>query len=279
MKKSQSVYLPLMTYPEVPSDDSVLTAMGFARSLGCRVMVSAFAIDIPPMTSPLGGLLLDVSALVRTTEQKSKADCLHLQNLIREAVSTEGELDFQVRTVLLGAALDEAAEEARMHDLAVVPWEQGSVVAQDLAQSVIFGSGRPTVLVPAVTGLAGLSHAAIAWDGSRVATRALWDALNLLPEDGRLTILTVRDEKPLDGPDLAHSLAAVLTKRGRDARPIDITLGGKPVATALQEAAIGAGAQMLAMGGFGHSRIRDFVLGGATKGVMHDLRLPVMMSH
>jgi nucleotide-binding universal stress UspA family protein len=279
MRHDQTAYLPLTTYPEAPSDAAVLAAIGFARVLGCKSVVSAFAVDIPPMPSPLGGLLLDVQSLVRTTESKSKADCLHLQNLVRDAIGTEGDVNFAVRTVLLGAALDEAAEEARMHDLAVIPWSPGSIVAQDMAQAVIFGSSRPTVLVPETASLAKLTHVAIAWDGSRVATRALWDALGLLRDDGRLTVLTVRDEKPLDGPDVAHALASALHKRGLDAKAIDIALGGKSIAIALQEAAIGAGAQMLAMGGFGHSRIRDFVLGGATKGVMHDLRLPVMLSH
>jgi nucleotide-binding universal stress UspA family protein len=148
-----------------------------------------------------------------------------------------------------------------------------------MAQAVVFGSGRPTILVPPSARLAPLDHIAVAWDGSRVAARALWDAMALLPSNGRLTVLTICDEKPLSGPDLAKSLALALERHGCKANPLDITLGTRTLAEALQISAIEAGAQMLAMGGFGHSRIRDFILGGATKGVFNDLRLPVLLSH
>ncbi len=63
------------------------------------------------------------------------------------------------------------------------------------------------------------------------------------------------------------------------ANAVDLTLDGKSIATALQEAALAEGLQLLAMGGFGHSRLHDFILGGATKGVLADLRLPVLLSH
>ena len=63
------------------------------------------------------------------------------------------------------------------------------------------------------------------------------------------------------------------------ATPIEVTLGQKTVAEALQDAALSAQAQLLAMGGFGHSRIRDFVLGGATNGILAQLKLPALLSH
>ena len=179
----------------------------------------------------------------------------------------------------LGAALDAAAAEARLHDLSVVPWSSETLLSQDLAQAVVFGSGRPTILVPPSAYPAPLTHVAIAWDGSSVAARALWDALALLPENGRVTVLTIRDEKPLSGPDLASSLASLLENRGYNTAPVDVMLGKRTIAEALQEAALEAGAQILAMGGFGHSRLRDFILGGATQGILNDLRLPVLLSH
>jgi nucleotide-binding universal stress UspA family protein len=148
-----------------------------------------------------------------------------------------------------------------------------------MAQSVVFGSGRPTILVPPSARAVPLDHIAIAWDGSRVAARAMWDALALLPENGRVTVLTIRDEKPLSAPDLAGSLASSLEKRGYNAKPLNITLSERTIAEALQDSTVEAGAQLLSMGGFGHSRVRDFILGGATKGILNDLRLPVLLSH
>jgi nucleotide-binding universal stress UspA family protein len=147
-----------------------------------------------------------------------------------------------------------------------------------MTQAVVFGSGRPTVIVPPSAGSDPVTHLAIAWDGSRAAARALGDALALLPEDGRVTVLTVQDEKPLAG-QIAEALASSLERRGVSARPISVPIGRRKIAEALQDAALESGADLLAMGGFGHSRIRDFILGGATKGVFADLRLPVLLSH
>ncbi|HEY7764325.1 MAG TPA: universal stress protein, partial [Aestuariivirgaceae bacterium] len=88
-----------------------------------------------------------------------------------------------------------------------------------------------------------------------------------------------RDEKPLSEPDLANALASSLAKRGFSATPLEATLRRRTIAEALQNTALSKGAQLLAMGGFGHSRIRDFVLGGATKGILTQLRLPILLSH
>jgi nucleotide-binding universal stress UspA family protein len=161
----------------------------------------------------------------------------------------------------------------------VLPWSGETVLAQDMSESVVFGSGRPTILVPSSARPSGLDHIAIAWDESRVAARALGDALSLLPEGGRVSVLTVKDEKLLGGTDIAGSLASSLDRRGFKAKACNISLGGKNIAEALQDMAITEGAQLLAMGGFGHSRMRDFVLGGATKGVFTKLRLATLLSH
>lgn len=179
---TRTAYLPLSTYPEAAPDDSILAAVGFSTSIGCAVHVTTFAVSIPQMRSPLGGiLLLDVPALVRANEERSKADCLRLQGLVHKAAGSQLKLDVSTRTIVLGAALDAAAAEARYYDLSVVPWSGETLLAQDMAQSVVFGSGRPTILVPPSARPAPLDHIAIAWDGSRVAGRALWDALALLP--------------------------------------------------------------------------------------------------
>lgn len=277
--QARTAYLPISTYPETVPDDSIIAAVGFAASLGCALHVTTFAVDIPQLRSPLGSLLLDIPGLVRTAEEKSRADCLRLQGLVREAARLHPNADVTIREIVLGGALDAAAAEARYYDLCVLPWTGETLAAQEMAQAVVFGSGRPVILVPPSARPAPLEHIAVAWDASRVAARALWDALALVPENCRITVLTIRDEKPLSAPDLAASLATMLGKRGYAAKPLDIMLGDKTIAEALQDAAMEAGAQILVMGGFGHSRLRDFILGGATQGVFRDLRLPVLLTH
>jgi nucleotide-binding universal stress UspA family protein len=179
----------------------------------------------------------------------------------------------------MGGAMEAATAEARYFDLALLPLSPEAGSSRDMAEALVFGAGVPVVLVPPGAGSAPVDHVAIAWDGSRVAARALGDALRLLAPGGRVTVLTVRDEKALGGEQLSHRLAAALQSRGHHAAAVELTLGGKPIAAALQDAALAGGARLLAMGGFGHSRLRDFILGGATRGVLSDLRLPVLLSH
>lgn len=277
--RTRIAYLPLSTYPEAPPDVSVQAAVGLAASLGCSLYVSTFSVDIPQLYSPMGGLLLDVPALSRAAEERSRAECRRLESLVKTATGSQAEVVFKSREVVLGAVLDAAADEARRYDLSLIPWSGDTLLSFDMAQSVVFGSGRPTVLSPPSNSAVKFDHVAVAWDGSRVAARALWDALALLPASGRVTVMTVRGEKNLNGDNLAALLASSLEKRGYHATSLDMMLGERNIAEALQESALNAGAQVLAMGGFGHSRVRDFILGGATKGVLQNLRLPVLLSH
>jgi nucleotide-binding universal stress UspA family protein len=272
-------YMPLNTYPEAIADQSIHAAMGFAATLGCSLHVSTFSVDIPQLYSPMGGMLLDVPGLVQGAEERSKAECRRLENLVQGAAGPGLAVHCSNRNVVLGAALDLAAGEARYFDLALLPWTGDNISAQDLSEAVVFGSGRPAILVPPSAPAARIDRIAVAWDGSRFAARALNDALPYLAGGGRISVLTVKDEKPLSRSDLSGALAFFLGRRGYDAKALDVSLNKKSIGAALQDAALSEGAKLLAMGGFGHSRLRDFVLGGATKDILRNLQLPIMLSH
>lgn len=277
--QNRIAYMPLNTYPEAPPDGAVLASVGFAASLGCGLRVSTFTVNIPRVGSPLGGLLMNVDGMVRAAEERSKTECERLQALIEGVAKSKPETRIVNHGLVLGAALGAAASEARYFDLTLVPWAAENMAVQDMAQSLVFDSGVPVILVPPSTTPRSVDHIAIAWDGSRVAARALGDALRILPAGGRVSVMTVQDEKALNGSELAETLASSLDQRGYNAKAVDLMLDGRSIATALQDTALAEGAQLLAMGGFGHSRLRDFILGGATKGVLADLRIPALLSH
>ncbi len=272
-------YLPLSPYPEAAPDPAILATLGLGAALGCAVQVTTLALDVPSTASPVGGFLINVEGMARAAEARSAAECQRLEALVRASAGPEGRLTVSTRRAVMGAAPEAAAAEARLFDLALVPWAPDMLAAQDMAQALVFGAGVPVVLVPAGAAAAPIDHLAIAWDGSRVAARALRDALPLLPAGGRVTVVTVQGEKAPVAPGMAQALASALERRGLAAQVAETALEGRPIAVALQEAARGAGAGLLAMGGFGHSRLRDFILGGATKGVLADLRMPVLLSH
>ena len=198
---------------------------------------------------------------------------------MHEASASQLEATFTTKEVSFGEVSDVAASEARYCDLTLLPWSAETGAVPDLAEAIVFGSGRPAIMLPPATRTTVLDRIAIAWDGSRVAARALGDALPLLGVGGHVCVLTIEDEKPLGGTNLANALTSWLERRGYSATPVKVGLGDRSVADALQEGALSTESQLLAMGGFGHSRLRDFVLGGATKGVLERLRLPVLLSH
>jgi nucleotide-binding universal stress UspA family protein len=272
-------YLPLDSQTDSVSDPAILSAIAVGAAFGCKLHVSNFAVTVPPVASPFGGFLINIEGMARAVEERSRAECQRRKAVIEAAAVAGRNVELAIREVGMGGVLAAATVEARHFDLSLVPVPTDSAAPQDMAQALVFESGLPVILVPEAAKPAPLDHIAIAWDGSRVAARALTDALHLLAPGGRITVLTVEDEKALPGADPAGNLATALRLRGHDARSVNLVLGGKRIAEVLQAGAMESGARLLAMGGFGHSRLRDFVLGGATLGVLSNLRMPVLLSH
>ncbi|MFL9824198.1 universal stress protein [Rhodoplanes sp. SY1] len=176
---------------------------------------------------------------------------------------------------------DLVADLARVHDLVVVPAaDMVAGHAAPIVEQVLFGSGRPLLLIPRDTTAEGrLDVVCIAWDGSRAATRAVHDALPLLRRARRVEIVSITDEKPLDrspsGDDLVRHLAA----HEIAARHHAVGLGGLPVGEQLMTEALRLEGDLMVMGAYGHARVRQLVFGGATRSVLAAPSLPVLMSY
>lgn len=173
---------------------------------------------------------------------------------------------------------DVGALRARYFDLVLAAAEPDNATTRAMTEALVFETGRPVLILPP-SGLGeGRRRVAIAWDGSRVAARAVADAMPLLAAAERVHVLTVTDEKPLQA-QAGRLLAEGLRDRGIAAEASTVEAEDRPIGATLQDDALALGAGLLVMGGYGHSRLRDFVLGGATLGVLNDPRMPVMMSH
>ena len=171
-----------------------------------------------------------------------------------------------------------AATEARFFDLAILECTAELPDTRIIAEAVIFGSGRPTIVFPNKTFAGPIKHLVIAWDGSRASARAVNDASLLIRKAQRVTILSLTGEKPLPEITGAH-LAEILVSSGVNATATTAHFTSSSIGLSIQQAALGLGADILVMGAFGHSRLRDFILGGATDGVLERPILPVLMSH
>ncbi|MHA6644515.1 universal stress protein [Mesorhizobium sp. A623] len=273
-------FVPLVTYPEANVDVLGAHVAFVAAEIGAAIHAAAINADIPDTSNTLSRLLINTPKLIREAQTASRHRGEHLLTVLKEKAETAG---VQLTTAALSAPLallgEAAALHARYYDLSLVGWEAGNQTSRTTAEAVIFGSGRPTLLLPELWDITSFDHVAIAWDGSRVAARAIADARFALNRAERISILTVVDEKPLKENSPGEKLASRLRESGLNAEAIEIKAQSCPIAATLQQTAIEKEAQLLVMGGYGHSRLRDFVLGGATEGILSNLLIPALISH
>ena len=172
------------------------------------------------------------------------------------------------------------AEHARVHDLSVTGSDgDGLLSERQIAEHLMFDSGRPVLVVPRAYADSPVhGSAAIAWDHSAAAARALGDAVALLSVE-EAHFLAIGGDKPLRGDLDSGQLVALAERRGLQARHATVALGDRTIADALQQEARSRGAGLLVMGAFGHSRLRRFVLGSATAAVLEATRMPTLLSH
>jgi len=151
---------------------------------------------------------------------------------------------------------------------------------QELAADLLFGAGAPLLFAPPKWDrFDTFKKTAIAWDGSRVAARAVRDATPFLTDSESVEIISILGEKDL-GPEASTSdLAKHLSRFCRDVTVNQARINQGGVAAALREHARRGGADLLVMGAYGHSRLREFVLGGATRDMLSDIEMPTLMSH
>lgn len=276
----QDILVPFVTYPDASARTLVDQAIAVATYLGRDIHAVALDVDIPDVSNLVSRLLIGLPDMIRETEADSHARGAALLVAIEAAASKSG-IRFTGATVSAEPPLfgNRAAELARYHDLAVIGLEASNDTARLVAEGIVFGSGRPALLLPEAAALGALDRIAIAWDGSRVAARAVSDAQPFLERAAEIVVLTVTDEKPLADAGLGERFAARLAAKGLAARAMPVLRGSRPIAAALQGEAAAQGAGLLVMGGYGHSRLRDFVLGGATEGVLSEPTMPVLLSH
>lgn len=185
-------------------------------------------------------------------------------------------------TASFAGAGEQFGRIARRFDIAVVgqPDPEHGGVEEIIAESALFESGRPVVLVPYIQkGPLKLDRTMVCWDGSRAAARAISDAMPLLSKTGLVEVVIVDKERgkedQIEGVDMGQHLA-------RHNLKVDVHRipgGNIDVADALLSHAADSGADFMVMGGYGHSRLREFILGGVTHSIFRSMTVPALLSH
>ena len=203
------------------------------------------------------------------------------ETTLRETASTAGVELQTVTTHSHAQGIHEVvADYARLHDLVISGTDdRGILPERQVSEYLLFESGRPVLLVPAGQRRFEFARAALAWDGSRAAARALGDALPLLVDAETVSVLHLGDDKDMNGCFSPEQVEEALRARGLPARFHRAERGNRTIATALAEEAKGLGAGLLVMGAYTRSRLTERLLGGATRGTLDRPLLPTLLSH
>ena len=275
----RDILLTLTSYPDAAPVSVIDDAVSLASALGAHIAAISYEAHVEVPGSLLGNSLGNVGAMVAKEARKSREAA---EGLLAAFASTAEKAGLSFETVLEKCRTHEVSsllvDYARLRDLtiATVP----ASYDQWYAEAIIFGSGRPTLVLPETRKKTfELRTAVVAWDFSRAAARAVADAIPLLEKAREVRIVTVENEKILGSRHSTEALAGNLARHGIEVVVERVDAVGRPIGEVLEAAAASCAADCLVMGAYGHSRFREFVLGGATRSLLSKPPLPILFSH
>lgn len=268
-----------------PGDsDAIDAALALANEFGAHLSVLEL-VNLPvPSTTPWRGITdLAMTDVYSRFRAQAEINAHRLRTRLENApISSE------VR--LVEAWLVEPAEmavcQAHYVDLTIVAGMLGDTVEGAVAHAYFGGlllqSGRPVLMVPPRCRVRlPAARVVVAWRPGRESARAIHDALPLLARAQQVDILVVEagngdkdKDAPQDGDIVRH-----LGRHGIDARLVSVATEGRAVSDRILAHARKTGAQLIVAGGYGHSRLREWALGGVTRELLLASPVPVLFSH
>lgn len=280
----KSILVPITGYET--KNDALASGLGLARELGAfvdAIHVKPDPRDAVPFITEGGGSAV-VERIVALAEKEAEGRANQAQRLFESAcqnakvVYAGSHAGARFRT-LVGRAADEIPMRARVADLVLmvrVP-KDGDIEWRLTIEATLLESARPVLILPSALKKWKEDVVAIAWNGSAEAARAASAALPFLARADRVLLLAGVKDRPVE-PSL-DDLAEWLGHHGIAAEQQKVALRAWPVGEQLIDEAAAGGADLVVMGGYGHSRMREIVFGGATRAVLDGAKLPVLLAH
>jgi len=196
-----------------------------------------------------------------------------------EAKLAEITYDVRSLTAIPAEAKEAIGVLARLYDMTIVlqPDSSKSSYENDIPQEILFNSGGPMLMVPYIhKGPLDTHNVGIAWDGSRLAARALRDAMPFLMGAKAVAVIAVNEQADETSSD---QLVGHLARHGIAARIQRLAVERGDIQGAILSIAAESNMGLLVMGGYGHSPLRERILGGVTRGMFESTTVPLLMSH
>ena len=276
MIKDIVVNLKLGDKPGTAGDYAISLAAAFEAHL------TAIAFVFDPII-PVSGMGYIPPEVIETQQADNQAAAKAAADRFAAAAGRAG-VSYEPLTLSasLAGAGDQFGRIARRFDLAVVGQAEpeGKAVDDLIAEAALFESGRPVILVPYIQRAPlKLDRVMVCWDGSRPAARAVADAMPLLQRAGKVEIVIAGNERGKQDEIAGADMGQHLARHGLNVDVQRITGGDIDIADALLSHAADSGIDFIVMGGYGHSRLREFVLGGVTHSILQSMTVPALMSH
>ena len=275
MVKDIIVHLSVGKPRDVAGDYAISVASAFDAHLSG--VACAYQPVVDGMTFPSVAVSLIDAFRAESAAEADRAKNAFQKNARRAAISADS-------MVISGTASDAAkklGELARDYDLSIIAQAQpdGDVAENMAIESALFGSGRPVLVVPYIqsSGLK-LDRVMVCWDGSRNAARAVGDAMPFLRRAGTIDVVSV-DRQERRNELVGARIATHLARHGLKVELKPIVAPDSDVANAILSFAADNSTDLIVMGGYGHTRLREFVLGGATGGILGSMTVPTLMAH
>ena len=262
-----------------PRDFAAEYATSIAAMFGAHITGVSFVYEPVIPDGMLGGVPVDLIELQRQENSKAANDAISRFDAVAKKAGLSAET--RLLDATFGGAAARFAQIGRRFDPVVVGQAQRDRGPADdlLIEGALFESGRPLVVVPYIQrrGIT-LERVLACWDGSRTAARAIGDAMPFLERAKAVEVVIVAEERKSEEMTGAN-MNAHLVRHGVAASVKRIAKGDIAIQDALLSYAADSGADFMVMGGYGHSRLREFILGGVTRGILASMTLPVLMSH
>jgi nucleotide-binding universal stress UspA family protein len=279
----KDILLHIDSFPEATPDAAIDEAVSFTAAVGGTLSALAGQVTIPLHSNRVADFLIHLSDLVHEQEAASAAACQASLTYFQAkagAAGVLGQILLQKADLYLSSA--RIALQARTRDLCIVPLAGPYDGQMEVVEAVLFDSGRPVLVFrPGAASLPrkALGGVVLAWDGSRSAARAMADALPILQGAAQVRILTVLHEKPQAVAGLGADVLRHLEAHGVAARVDEVEAAGRSIGAVIDDYLAQHKPDLLVMGGYGHSRLREVILGGATEHMLNHPNTPIFLSH